>query len=382
MASNGGQASATTSSYRGSEQDVRDSSSGSEEQSAHVTDNSVIGKLASGPTTGERLASQPTSEDLLKQGGGGRSGAEQTADVLSLAGAANTGMNVPLQGVDVGPLKINAMRFGRYTPNSTRPAAGYKISQFSDPGFRGYIAKQTMVSSQAAYEVAKQMDPSLRSTRFEVETPMNGVRRSYDAQVRTASNNSMVEVKAGKTINAAQLKKDIDLAKTGRTVEYVFTGNPITGNHGPDAATTAKLADAAQQSGGNLSHRVAADIAPSGKQVDAVVTASKFSRYARGAGKVLGPAGVALDVYTIGSAYQKDGGTFGKNTKVAVAETAGGWAGAASGGWAGAQLGATAGAVVGGPVGAAVGGVVGGVIGAVGGAISGSWIGNKISSWF
>ena len=150
------------------------------------------------------------------------------------------------------------MKFGRFANDSKTPSSGYRVTQFAEPGFKGHIAKQTMISSQATYEVAKQIDPGLNSTQFEVKP--DGIKRIYDIKNQTVD--SYTEVKAGKSINPRQLAKDISLAKTGQAVEYVFTGNPLTGNHGPDAKTTAKLADAVQQSGGNFSFRVADDIAP------------------------------------------------------------------------------------------------------------------------
>jgi hypothetical protein len=342
-------------------------------------DSLTTSQPVSDTTQAERLAASPTTADRLSQANTG-SVVDNVVDITSLTGAANIGFNAPINGLDLGPLQVDPMRFGRYAPNSTMPTAGYRVTQFADPGFAGLMAKQTMISSQSAFEVAKQVDPTLTSTRFEVSSPTRGANRTYDAY--NSSLDRYTEVKAGKTITAGQLAKDIDLAKTGQAVDYVFTGNTLTGNHGPSAPSAQKLTDAVQQSGGHFSHRVASDIAPTSSQIDAVVSAGKFSHYMRGAGKVLGPAAAVLDGYTIYSAAKKDGWSFGENTKVAVAETAGGWAGAASLGFAGAKAGAVAGTFIGGPVGAAVGGVVGGLVGAVGGALGGSWVGNTISSWF
>lgn len=344
-----------------------DSSSGLDQSNDSLSHNTSIENYAQSPTTEEQLASQKSPLDTV-------------ADIGSQVGAANVGFNAPLTGVHIGNVEVvsPSMQFGRYAPNSVSPTAGYNITQFSrtDNFFASYMARQTMVSSQASYEYAKSVDPSLSNTVFEASSPVDAT-RSYDVH----SNNAYTEVKAGKSITPSQLAKDVDLAKTGQAVDYVFTGNPITGNHGPDARVSAKLADAMQETGGKLTTTVA-DITPSARQMDAVVDASRLTRVARGAGKVLGPAALALDVYTIGSAVQKDGGTFGENTKVAVAETAGGWAGAASGGYVGAKGGAIVGAMVGGPAGAAIGAVVGGAGGAIAGAISGSWLGNTVSGWF
>ena len=301
--------------------------------------------LLQSQTTEEQLRSQNTNVNTLQQ----RTATDSAVDITTTAAAANVGFNAPLTGIHIGNAQLVApsMQFGRYSPDSLSPSSGYNITQFSrTDSFAGHISRQTMVSSQAAFEYAKSIDPSLSNTSFEVPNA-NG--RSYDIQI----NDDLVEIKAGKSISSPQLARDIDLAKTGQAVDYVFAGNSITGNHGPDASVANRLADATQRTSGNLTSTVA-DIAPSSSQVDAVVSASRFSSVAKGAGKVLGPAGVALDVYTIGNAVRKDGGTFGENTKVAVSETAGGWAGATSMGYAGAK----------------------------GGAIGGSWLGNKISGWF
>ncbi len=336
--------------------------------------------LSETPTTEETLRSAPTSLDLMTG-----------VDAASTIGAANVGYNVPVQGARVGPIHVDAMQFGRFAPNSISPSAGYSINVFGRPtineagkfDFGGHMARQTMVSSQATFEYARTVDPSLSSTRFEVASPDTSSRRVYDIEFTNPDADvNFVEVKAGKSINTGQVATDINMSNNfQRSVDYVFTGNPITGNHGPDTRVVNSLTNAANQTNGLITHQTV-DIAPTSGQIDSVVTASRVSRAARGAGKVLGPAAVALDVYTIKSAVDADGGRFGENTQVAVAETAGGWAGAAAGGLGGAKAGGAIGAVVGGPVGAAVGATAGGLIGAVGGAIAGSALGNKISSWF
>lgn len=82
----------------------------------------------------------------------------------------------------------------------------------------------------------------------------------------------------------------------------------------------------------------------------------------RGAGKALGPLGVALDAYSLKEAWDADGGKVGENVTSTAGGVAGGWAGAA----AGAAIGSAAG-----PVGTVVGGVIGGVIG--------SGVGSKVA---
>ena len=369
--------SSSTSEFNSSSEALNSSSTTEESLSNQTTQ---LSQLSEENTSTENLSqSQTTAESLTETKPSSiETVAGTIVDITSNTAAANVGFNAPLTGVNIFGQQIvdPSMQFGRYAPNSLSPSAGYNITQFSrtDNFFASYMARQTMVSSQASYEYAKGIDPSFSNTTFEVGHA-NG--RSYDIQI----SDDLVEVKAGKSINSGQLSADIDLAKTGQTVDYVFAGNPITGNHGPDTKVAARLADATQATGGNLVSRVA-DVTPSASQLDTVVNASRFSAAARGAGKVLGPAGVALDVATISHAVYKDGGTWGQHTTVAVSETAGGWAGAASLGYAGAKGGAIVGAMVGGPAGAAIGAVVGGVGGAITGAIGGSWLGNKISSWF
>lgn len=82
----------------------------------------------------------------------------------------------------------------------------------------------------------------------------------------------------------------------------------------------------------------------------------------RTAGRILRPVGIAMDVYSIGTAFHEDGNRIGVNTGRAISTTAGGIAGAAGG----AAVGAAIGSVV--PVvGTAIGGIVGGIVGGLGG---------------
>ena len=90
-------------------------------------------------------------------------------------------------------------------------------------------------------------------------------------------------------------------------------------------------------------------------------------------GKVLGPVGVALDAWQIGSAIKEDGGHFGAHAQQTTAEVAGG----AAGGWAGAETGAAAGAAIGTFIAPGIGTAIGGVIGGLLGGFGGSWLGSK-----
>lgn len=91
--------------------------------------------------------------------------------------------------------------------------------------------------------------------------------------------------------------------------------------------------------------------------------ASKLSK----ASKVLGPigtlAGLALDAWTLKSAYDADGDKYGETFKTEASGVAGSLAGATSG----AAFGATVGSFIAPGVGTVVGGIVGGVIGGIGG---------------
>jgi trimeric autotransporter adhesin len=90
-------------------------------------------------------------------------------------------------------------------------------------------------------------------------------------------------------------------------------------------------------------------------------------------GKILGPVGVALDAWQIGSAIKEDGGHFGAHAQQTTAEVAGG----AAGGWAGAETGAAAGAAIGTFIAPGIGTAIGGVIGGLLGGFGGSWLGSK-----
>jgi RHS repeat-associated protein len=89
-----------------------------------------------------------------------------------------------------------------------------------------------------------------------------------------------------------------------------------------------------------------------------------------GRGSIYG--GIFLGAYNINEANILDGRSFGYNTQVTTAQTAGGIAG----GWGGAKGGAAMGAAIGlwfGGAGAVPGAIIGGVIGGVGG----GWIGSE-----
>lgn len=338
---------------------------------------------AASDTTSDGLAAAPTTAQTLADG------IDAVDDPVTLAGNAAVGFSVPMNGMTLGDRSIvdPQFGFGRFEPGSRSPTRGAPIGAFSDPllgrpdfSFGPHMARQSMVSSQTAFEYARSVDPRLRNTVFEAASPAADVNRTYDARIGAPdAAPNYVEVKAGKTISGTQLARDVELARTGTNVDYVFGRNPITGNHGPDAANQARLARATADTNGRLGTTVAdIDVAP---QIDQVTRASRFSRAARGAGRVLGPVTMAMDGYNIYSGVRADGG-FGPQAKAAVGEAAGGWAGAASGGFVGAKSGAVIGAVVGGPAGAAVGAVVGGAVGAIGGAIGGSALGRTIGGWF
>ncbi len=81
---------------------------------------------------------------------------------------------------------------------------------------------------------------------------------------------------------------------------------------------------------------------------------------------------LVLGAYNINEANIEDGRSFGYNTQVTTAQTAGGIAG----GWAGAKGGAAAGAAIGvwfGGAGAVPGAIIGGIVGGV----AGGWIGSE-----
>ncbi len=348
--------------------------------------------LAASPTTTDSLAGTDSSSmsasgigSLDAAQGSARSRATQdtaalTDDAIGLStnvAAGLTSADINLNGLSVANTQVvDSPKFGRFAPNSVTPNQGFSLSKFTSPT-RGtaYFSMNTMVSSQASWQNARAIDPTLANTRFEVPSPNTSVNRQYDR----AFGNTLFEDKAGKSINARQLDVDIDLARTGQSVNYTFSGNPITGNHGPEAKVADALNDANVRTGGNLTTTVS-DVAVSPRTVSAVKGASYTSTALRGASRVAGPIAAAVDVYNIGSTAREHG-LASTETAAVVTETAGAWAGAAGGGVAGAKGGAVVGAMVGGPAGAAVGAVVGGVGGAVGGAIAGSSIGKTISGW-
>jgi RHS repeat-associated protein len=100
-----------------------------------------------------------------------------------------------------------------------------------------------------------------------------------------------------------------------------------------------------------------------------------FSTSPWGKGIGYGSLGVSfvLGGVNVYSAIQKDGGTYGDNTQMAVAQTSLGITGA----WAGAEIGAAFGVWFGG-IGAIPGAVIGGVIGGVAGGLGGSKLGEGV----
>ena len=318
----------------------------------------------------------PTVEAAaLMEANPGLDPAEALAAAAGVAGQAGVGYRAAMYGeVGVGPWTAQvgpSMRFGRFASESTLTQMRFShlgIDDFARSDFYGHMARNTMASSQAAFNYAHATATNLEDVRFEATT-QQAPSRTYD--VHTGRGAPYTEIKAGQSISARQLQADIAAARGGLLVDYRFAGNPITGNHGPTPSVTARLADAHVQSGGNLTYGVT-DIAASRASIEAVESAAHVSRAARAFGRVAAPVGLAADAYSIGSAIQADGGTFGRNATIATAGTVGGWAGAAAGGWGGAQVGAAVGAV-GGPAGVAVGAVVGGLVGAVGGAFFGGW---------
>lgn len=284
------------------------------------------------------------------------------------------------------------MRFGGINPGTTladrsftsrSPARGnFGIDEFSRTDRRGQLARSTMVSSQANFNYGRQVAAAENLPKSEIrfETPRGTGPTRRDVDMRRPGPGGTTidtEIKAASDVKGKQLAKDIGAARSGVRVDYVFTDNPAGTARGPSPAAQSKLANAASNTGGNITSSYRPDIAPSSATIKAVETSSVASKAVRGVGKVAAPVGVVMDTVAIGSALQKDGGTFGKNTKVAVAGAAGGWAGAAGGAVAGAKVGALVG-LVGGPAGAAVGGVVGGIVGGIAGGIGGASIGEKL----
>ena len=327
------------------------------------------------PPPQDRPAAPPAAPGVGADPGIGPIGL--AAEAAQTAGEAGVGYRAAMYG-EVGAFGRTAQigpeqQFGRLAANSTLANPqfrGYGIDQFarSNPW-----PMQTMVSTQATYDYARQQ-AALNNippgdVRFEVRDP--GIaNRIYDVQ--TGQQAPYTEIKAGKSIDGRQLGIDIRAAQNGAQIDYRFTGNPLTGNHGPDPAVANRLAAANAATGGNLTSGIA-DIAPTARQVQAVETAARVSQAARGFGRVAAPVGLAADAYAIGSGIQADGGRFGRNAAVATAGAAGGWGGAAAGAAGGVKFGTLAGTMLGGPVGAAVGAVAGGLIGAVGGGFLGGW---------
>jgi hypothetical protein len=98
-------------------------------------------------------------------------------------------------------------------------------------------------------------------------------------------------------------------------------------------------------------------------------------------GKVARPIGIALDIYSVGSAYRADGNTIGTNTQRTVSGITGSVAAGAGGAWAGAAAGAAIGSIVPG-VGTAIGGAIGGIIGGIAGGWGGDVAGKAVFDWF
>lgn len=361
-------------------------------------DSTSTESLAAAPSTTDSLSSEPSTTDELSgigsldaaqrssqnshYSGSAVSNEEESLSEQSLVdqatnvGAAITSASVSLNGLSVGNTTVvESMKFGRFAPNSTIPNRGYSLQTFTQPGAASYYSMNTMVSSQASWHNARALDPTLANTQFEVASPAANTNRTYDR----AFNGTFFEDKAGKSISATQLATDVQLARTGQPVSYVFSGNPITGNHGPNATVSGTLQSARVSSGGNLTS-VVSDVAVSANTVSAVRGASYTSVALRGASRIAGPAAAVMDGYNIYSTAREHG-TFSTETAAVVTETTGAWAGATAGGIGGAKAGAVVGTFIGGPAGTAVGAVVGGVVGAVGGAIAGSSVGRAISGW-
>lgn len=97
-----------------------------------------------------------------------------------------------------------------------------------------------------------------------------------------------------------------------------------------------------------------------------------------GAGKVLRPVGLVMDVIQVGQAFRADGNQVGAETGRAVSGVAGG----ALGGWGGAAAGAAIGTAIFPGVGTVVGGVIGGIAGAIGGDAAGRGLFDTVKGWF
>lgn len=109
-------------------------------------------------------------------------------------------------------------------------------------------------------------------------------------------------------------------------------------------------------------------------------TIRSVGRVAEGFGKVARPVGIAVDAWSLRSAYKADGGEIGTNTKRTASGIAGSVAGGAGGAWAGATAGAAIGSIVPG-VGTVIGGIVGGIIGGIAGGAGGDAAGKSLFGW-
>lgn len=337
----------------------------------------VASMLRANPQALQRAAAQV--------GGTGQDGAKAVAGYRgAMYGEVGVGRHTAKLGSE--------MRFGGINPETTAAQRSYSsrkaqrgnygIDEFARRDFRGNMARQTMVSSQATHNLARDLAhrTGLRPSQITFESARSDGRH-MDVTTRSGAMTRDYEVKAAKGVKSGQIKLDEAHATRARPMQYVFTKNPLTGANGPSDQAARRLATAARNSGGNLTHVVKPEIAPSARAMKAVNAVSHSSAVLRAAGKVAVPIGLAIDALSIGRSFHADGDKVGARTKVAVGGAAGGWAGAAGGAWAGAQAGAVVGAL-GGPVGAAVGGVVGGVVGGIAGAIGGSSIGEKLGGLF
>lgn len=304
------------------------------------------------------------------------------ADMYGEIGVGNKTVNITGQRQFGGAVKGTSLADAQYTARQGTPGApSYGIDDFARTDARGSFAQNSAISAQATHNdmVARTRasgGPAASEVRMEVSRAQSSGTRFDDAVIgpETQQSSPKVEMKAARDIKPNQLRVDLADAKAGHTVEYVVTDNPRTGSTGLTQSSQAKLNSAVAQSNGNMSVNYKPDIAPSRASVEALETAARVSRVGRALGKVAVPVGIAADTYAISSAYVADGNRIGTETKVAVAESVGGWAGAGAGALGGAKTGAAIGTVIGGPIGTAVGAVAGGVVGAIGGALVGSGV--------
>jgi hypothetical protein len=203
------------------------------------------------------------------------------------------------------------------------------------------------------------------------------------AAVRRANNNGTIERGVTRThtdgsmqhepLNedgyrrGAGAKTDIDI-KQSRTDKFMQSMRSSVRNSTPVKA----LANS------NLSKSVQASAAAT-KANNAMWKATQYVEskpLLKTTGKVLGRGavvvGIAIDAYSIYSAYEEEG-EFGDKTQQATGSAVGGAAGA----WAGAEIGA----VIGTAICPGIGTAIGGVVGAIGGAIIGSGAGSKLVDW-